>query len=99
MTASSSGPEEGMADKLDDLVGAIAADELRGGESVAGRELVAQRNAGAVWVELALGEGARRGRDRRGEGPKGFSFEASLTMVAGSSPSSRATSSIGLPGS
>src|SRR6478609_4602134 len=34
-----------------------------------------------------------------GEGPKGFSFEASLMMPAGSRPSSRATVSIGLPGS
>src|SRR6476469_10075616 len=33
----------------------------------------------------------------RGLGPRGFSLEASLTMRAGSSPSSRATSSIGLP--
>ena len=33
-----------------------------------------------------------------GEGPSGFSLEASLMMVFGSSPNSRATSSIGLPG-
>ena len=29
--------------------------------------------------------------------PSGFSFEASFTIAAGSSPNSRATSSIGLP--
>src|SRR5664279_6479780 len=33
-----------------------------------------------------------------GLGPRGFSFDASLTMVAGSRFSSRARSSIGLPG-
>src|SRR5690606_2080086 len=34
-----------------------------------------------------------------GGGPSGFSFEASLTIDAGSRPSSRATNSTGLPGS
>ena len=33
-----------------------------------------------------------------GEGPKGFSLEASLMMLAGSRPCSRATSSMGRPG-
>ena len=32
-----------------------------------------------------------------GEGPMGFSLEASLMMDAGSMPSSRAVSSMGLP--
>jgi hypothetical protein len=32
-----------------------------------------------------------------GLGPRGFSFDASFTMLDGSRPSSRATSSIGLP--
>ena len=32
-----------------------------------------------------------------GLGPRGFSFDASFTMVAGSRSSSRATSSMGLP--
>ena len=34
-----------------------------------------------------------------GEGPSGFSFEASLMIACGSTPSSRAVSSIGFPGS
>jgi hypothetical protein len=34
----------------------------------------------------------------RGPMPSGFSFEASLTMPASSSPISRASSEIGLPG-
>ena len=34
-----------------------------------------------------------------GEGPSGFSFEASLMIASGSMPSSRAVSSVGFPGS
>jgi hypothetical protein len=39
------------------------------------------------------------GRRAAGDGPKGFSFEASLMILPGSRPSSRARSSTGLPGS
>src|SRR3954447_21435005 len=38
-------------------------------------------------------------RSAFGEGPSGFSFDASLMIVPGSTPSSRAVSSIGFPGS
>src|SRR5436305_1810654 len=38
-------------------------------------------------------------RSALGEGPSGFSFDASLMIVPGSTPSSRAVSSIGFPGS
>src|SRR5665647_1314966 len=46
---------------------------------------------------LALAAMRKAARARR-EGPSGFSLDASLMMLSGGSPSSRATSSIGRPG-
>ena len=58
-------------------------------EMAAGKHLIVV-GAGLIGSEIAA--------SARGDGPSGFSFDASLTMVAGSRCNSRATSSIGLPG-
>ena len=58
-----------------------------------------EREAVAVRIARDLGGGASRSPQRtRGLGPRGFSFDASLMMRASASPNSRASSSIGLPG-
>jgi hypothetical protein len=64
----------------------------------AGVAMDAGASSTANWLAVQTRQ-TRTGAPAAGLEPSGFSFEASLMIVLISKPSSRATSSIGLPGS
>jgi len=90
--------EEDVAQELDDLVGTVANHELSGGEPVGPGERLAQGEASPVGIELAVLKGVPGGGDRLGGRPEGVLVRGQLDDPLGSSPRSRATSSMGLPG-
>ena len=90
--------EERDRDHLEDVVRAVAEHDAFMRHAIARRERGFQLEAVAVGIAAEL---RQRGGDRaraRGEIPSGFSLDASLMIVVSSSPSSRASSEIGLPG-
>ena len=58
------GIEKNVAEQFEDFVGTVADNELIGAEPVTARELLAQREAAAVRIKLALLERALRRRHR-----------------------------------
>ena len=90
--------ERGLAEAVDDAVGARADRDLLEADAVLRGERGAQLPGAAVGIAVQLARAAlqrlERGRETARNGP---SFDASLTTR--SRPSSRCTSSTGLPGS
>jgi hypothetical protein len=90
--------QERLRDELEQLVGAAAEHELLLRDREPLRERRAQIEAGAVRDSGGtLASASRTAAIARGDGPIGLSFDASL--IAPSMPSSRSSSSGGLPGS
>ena len=93
------GPEEGERHQLEHVVRAVAEHDLRHVDAVAPRRAPASARSRCRPGSARSRASARSIAARvRGPMPRGFSLEASLTMPASSSPISRASSEIGLPG-
>ena len=92
------GAEEGAGDQVDDLDRPVPGQDV-----VHAARRAARRGPRAARSPAGRGSGSRRPRTACaastafGDGPSGFSFDASLTTSV--RPSSRCTSPIGLPGS
>ena len=96
-TASSPGPRNALRDELEDLVARRSRTR-----AARARRRASRPASSAARSSRRRDSGARRrargarASTARGDGPSGFSFEASL--IAPEMPSSRSSSSIGLPG-
>ena len=92
--------QERVRRELEDVVAAVAEDELLGrdAEARAPARPSARSRCRRDSACSSAAAAAIAARAPSGSGPRGFSFDASLTIVAGSRPNSRASSSIGLPG-
>ena len=91
--------EQRVADKLDDFVRAVAQNQIRRFDAEFCRQFLFQIKRVAVGIKIQVRRCAFCiAASAAGDGPSGFSFEASLMMSSAGRPSSRATSSIGRPG-
>ena len=74
--------EKSVAEKLEDFIRAAAEDDVFAREAEFGGERFAQIIAAAVGIKMGGSRAARMAATAFGEGPSGFSFEASLMMLA-----------------
>ena len=81
------GGHQGPDQQVQNLVGAVAQDELRWGEPQLGGQILFQVIGVAVGVAVQAGKIGLMAARALGEGPKGFSLEASL--MASVRPNSR----------
>ena len=89
-----------MANKFDDLVRAVTENDTFGRKIQFLRERRTQIKTAAIGIKIRPPSRASCiATSACGDGPSGFSFEASLTIWSTRRPESRAVSSIGLPGS
>ena len=92
--------EKSVTEKFEDFVRAAAEDDVLARQAeLCVRALRANNNRRHRGKDARWPSASRIAAIAFGEGPSGFSFEASLMMLAASAPSSRAVSSIGFPGS
>jgi hypothetical protein len=87
----------GEDELVEQIVRAIAERDLREVDAVARGERPAQREPARIGrYRCSCAIAAGNAASAFGDGPSGFSFEA--TLIAPEIPSSRSSSSIGLPG-